>query len=458
MRTLLACSMALAASQAFATPSFAASTFELSRSELQNMAQLSKGATLDIAALPVNSQRAAKVRLKRIEIYAPSARIYRVDSTGKHEIARSDWAWFIADRSLPDAPLLSLGVAPDGSRAVGTLIATDGTFDLQGEAKSGDLALKLVEASALAPEGKTLTTSCGGAIPGSGLDPLGIPINAPIVSASKVSASPNAASRQAVIAVDTDNELLSLKFADNTTNATNYLAALFAAMNVIYERDVDLTLTQGTTFLRTAPDPFSNTDTNATQAQLLEFGNYWQANQAATSRVLSMLVSGKSSSNFSSSGIAWLLSSGVYCSQRNGTGGAYSVSQVFKFAGSTASNDVQVIAHELGHNFGLNHTHCTSLTGVQPTGTNTLDQCYTGESGFGCFAGPQSCPANPTGRTLMSYCHLTSPGGVSCGGVTLAFHPTQITTLQTRIIANLPTCITPVTSNEILFQNGFENP
>ena len=448
MRALFMCSIALLASHANAFQ------FELSRTELQNMAQLSKGATLDIAALPISSQSAAKVRLKRIEIYAPSARIYQMDSAGKHEIARSDWAWFIADSSVFGAPMLSLGIAPDGSRAVGTLIAVDGTFDLQGEAKSGDLALELRETSSLAPEGKSLTTSCGGALPGSGLDPLGVPIN----DSSKATASPNAATRQAVITVDTDNELLSLKFSNNTANATNYLAALFAAMNVIYERDVDLTLVQGTTFLRTAPDPFNNNDTNATPEQLVEFGNHWQANQAATSRVLSMLVSGKSSSNFSSSGIAWLLSSGVYCNQRNGSGGGYSVSQVFKFPGSTASSDVQVVAHELGHNFGLNHTHCTSLTGVEPTGTNTIDRCFTGESDFGCFAGPQSCPANASGRTLMSYCHLNSPGGVACGGVTLAFHPTQITTLQARITTNLPSCITPVTANEILFRNGFENP
>jgi len=450
MRTLLFCSIALAAGQAFA-----ATEFKLSRAELSKMAHLQKGATLEIEALPVDSQRAANVRLKRIEIYAPDSKIYRLDESGKHEIARSDWAWFIADSSVADAPLLSVGIAPDGSRAVGTLIATDGTFDLQGERKSGDLKLSLVETSKLTPEGEALSTSCGGAVPGSGLDPLGVPI----IGAGKATPSPNAATRQAVIAVDTDNELLSLKFADNTANATNYLAALFAAMNVIYERDVDLTLVQGTTFLRTAPDPFNNGDTNATQAQLVEFGNFWQANQAGTPRVLSMLVSGKSSNNFSSSGIAWLLANGVYCSQRNGNGGAYSVSQVFKFAGSTASNDVQVIAHELGHNFGLNHTHCTSLTGTQPTGTNTIDQCFTGESGFGCFAGPRSCPANATGRTLMSYCHLISPGSVdACGGVTLALHPTQITTLQARITTNLPTCITPVTTSDILFRNGFENP
>ena len=82
----------------------------------------------------------------------------------------------------------------------------------------------------------------------------------------------------ATIAVDTDNELLSLKFANNTTAATNYIANLIAAMNVFYERDVNLRLLQGTTFLRvsTTADPYNQSGTGAADsAKLNEFGNYW---------------------------------------------------------------------------------------------------------------------------------------------------------------------------------------
>ena len=61
------------------------------------------------------------------------------------------------------------------------------------------------------------------------------------------------------IAVETDNEIMATKFGNNTTTATNYIASLFAAMNVIYERDLRIRLVQGTTYLRTAPDPWTVT-------------------------------------------------------------------------------------------------------------------------------------------------------------------------------------------------------
>jgi Bacterial Ig domain/Metallo-peptidase family M12/Secretion system C-terminal sorting domain len=64
----------------------------------------------------------------------------------------------------------------------------------------------------------------------------------------------------------------------------------------------------------------------------------------------------------------------------------------------TYSWTVEVMTHEMGHNFGSPHTHSCTWTG------GALDNCYTTEGG--CPAGP--APIN--GGTVMSYCHLTSNG------------------------------------------------
>src|SRR5262249_57182568 len=59
--------------------------------------------------------------------------------------------------------------------------------------------------------------------------------------------------------------------------------------------------------------------------------------------------------------------------------------------------DVEVVAHELGHNFGSPHTHCYNPP---------VDECYNQEPG--CYSGPTSLP--PGGGTIMSYCHLLAGG------------------------------------------------
>ena len=64
----------------------------------------------------------------------------------------------------------------------------------------------------------------------------------------------------------------------------------------------------------------------------------------------------------------------------------------------TYSWNVEVITHELGHNFGSPHTQSCSWPG------GALDNCYATEEG--CPPGP--APTN--GGTIMSYCHLTSTG------------------------------------------------
>jgi hypothetical protein len=122
----------------------------------------------------------------------------------------------------------------------------------------------------------------------------------------------------ATLAVDTDNELLALKFANSAASATSYVASLVAGMNVIYERDLFVRLLQGHTILRlsSAADPWTQpgcpawpascaNTAGASSAQLNELSSHWASNYAAVPRALTMLLSGKQSNTSSASGIAW---------------------------------------------------------------------------------------------------------------------------------------------------------
>jgi hypothetical protein len=275
-----------------------------------------------------------------------------------------------------------------------------------------------------------------------------------------------AATHRAVVAVDTDNEFMSLKFANNTTAATDYLAALFAGMNVIYERDVDVRLMQGDTFLRVAADPYT---VSSGVAQLNQVGTVWKDTPAlvAVDRAFVAYLSGQSTDPFISSGIAWLLSSGNYCTAKGTTQGPhvvghFSASQVFRFPGSSAATDVGLVAHEIGHSFGAAHTHCTNLSGVQPSSTNTIDRCFSLEPG--CYSGPVSCPTDNSvvGQgSLMSYCNLNN--GADCqpnaGQVLREFHPVHQGALDARIATNISNgCLAAIAPEPIdrIFYSGFQ--
>ena len=95
------------------------------------------------------------------------------------------------------------------------------------------------------------------------------------------------------------------------TNVTNYIATLLASVNVMYERDLNLRLLQGTTFLRVSirHGPVHRNDNgNADLTELNEFGNYWSSNypKAGYAAFSRQLLSGKQASSNSASGIAWV--------------------------------------------------------------------------------------------------------------------------------------------------------
>jgi len=403
--------------------------------------------------------------LRRIDVYAAEARVFVIDGGSRREVPRSPLHFFVSDKAVTGTRLF-LAIDPRTDRVSGGIPAADGLRAVEGRLRDGDVVD--IEAShSPPPEAEAFRCGVGGEIELAGATAPSAPT---LDAAPRRLAAAKAAGRSAVIAVDTDNEFLQKLFANNTSNATNYIATLFASMNTMYERDLDLTLQQGDVFLRvsTTADPYTTTESSTTGAQLDEFAEYWRVNMGGVQRTFAMQLSGKSPSGCSSAGIAWVLnrssdnycaSTGVRINNNTRTFGHYSVSRVFNNCGSITGNatfSAGLVGHELGHNFGARHTHCTAADGSSPTtavATGTIDACYNGEADSGCYAGTPSCPSESflgvSGQgTVMSYCNFSaSSGGAACapnnGQVLNVFHPTHQTFLMQRIQSNVSNgCIT----------------
>ena len=414
---------------------------EIAASVVPSLMKLQSGSSQVVTDWPVTPGGRQEIELTRFEIYAPDARIVKIEGREAIELPRSRRAFF-RGRSVDDPETrLMITVDPDSGGLEAVAYGREGTHELKPAGGGGYL---VAAAEAFQTKAQQPAWSCG-----QELDPLAqggaFPFNTAGAAPAAGDAAIGVSLRTASIAVDTDNELMQLKFGNNVTAATNYIASLFALMNVMYERDVQVRLLQGFTILRpsTTLDPYvQSSPTAANGNSLNEFTSYWSAGCggvcSGVSRALAMMLSGKQSSDFSASGIAWLDS---LCSGSHG----YSFSQVFKFAQDTSVNDAPLVGHELGHNFGSPHTHCYAPP---------IDTCYNGEA---CYTGSRSCPApatingvtNVTG-TVMSYCHLTG-----CGS-TAVFHPRTVALIAPKIQARVGQCILQLGPVNGVFNDDFE--
>ena len=443
MRNLLLPTLLLA----MASTAAVAAPVSLDSAQLDRLDHLPVGASLVVDAFPDGSGAQTSLRFERIDVYAPGARVVVVDASGEHELTRSPRIELMGKNPAGDVRV-SLAFDPGVRNVSGVGTAPSGTFVVTGERGATGLTLRSVPVESTYPPGvvpQVLGTD--DALPSGRPQPSDLAL-------SFVGQQPTGGVFRAVVAVDTDNELMSERFSNNTTAAANWIADLFTTMNVMYERDLNVTLQQGDTMLRTATDPYVQNDTPADGADLDEFGAYWQQHYGSLQRSFAMLLSGKSNSGNSASGIAWI---NAYCETQS-QGGSYSVNQIFTNPGIDVSLSARIVGHELGHNFGAWHTHCTNITnGGAPTGSNTIDQCYNGEASGGCYSGPVSCPTAGPGHplgTLMSYCNVGGTHGANCGQNVLQFHPTQVTTLSALIAQNTPSCLSVLTDE--IFRNGFD--
>jgi Metallo-peptidase family M12/S-layer homology domain len=211
----------------------------------------------------------------------------------------------------------------------------------------------------------------------------------PSFPAFPVAEAPLAGLKQAAVRVDTDYEMYDKH--DSPEAVAAWVATLYGALNVVYERDLDLHLSLAEVHVwSTNTDPYVSTNT---RTQLDEVGDWWHANRPMGSypRAIVHFLSGKNVSG----GIAWLsvLCSGDFGSGGGHYGGAYGVTQAYGTY-PLQTWDQYATAHETGHNAGSHHTHCY---------TPPIDHCYGSEAG--CYSGPNENPGAGNG-TIMSYCHL----------------------------------------------------
>ncbi|MFM8431539.1 MAG: zinc-dependent metalloprotease, partial [Bacteroidota bacterium] len=177
-------------------------------------------------------------------------------------------------------------------------------------------------------------------------------------------------------------------FQQNAVATADYISALMNQVSALYQSEnIDLQIQEIKVW--TSDDPYSSISTAG--ELLTAFRTTKGSNFNGT---LSHFLTTRSIGG----GMAFL---DVLCNKDY----AHGVSSILTFFNNAPSYSwsVEVLAHELGHNFGSNHTHWCGWQRADGT-TGPLDNCYSSDGG--CSPGPT--PQN--GGTIMSYCHLTTQG------------------------------------------------
>ncbi len=228
------------------------------------------------------------------------------------------------------------------------------------------------------------------------------------------------------------------------------ITAIVNAMNVIYARDTNVLFTVTRIVVRTAD---STTLYNTADISILlnQIRNEWNANQTATVRDLTHLMTGRPTGG--AIGIAYL---GVVC-----TTSAYGVSQS-RFTDNLASR-VGLTAHEVGHNFSAQHCDgdsdclimCAFLGGcsgdVTRFGTRSVGSirnhafsrtCMSVTGGFVNAVPPRavSDSSTGTGNVAITVDVLANDTDGNCNTLTISSFDTTTPSgaVVTRIVGNGP--------------------
>lgn len=210
----------------------------------------------------------------------------------------------------------------------------------------------------------------------------------------------------------------------------SWVTSMFQVVATLYFRE-GIQLQVSEVFIHTLPDQYP---TSSSFDALDAFGDSLAIRPPQNSDLAHLL----STQNNSLGGVAYL---DVLCDDFSN----YAYSNIYNgFAPLPLySWTVNVVAHELGHNFGSPHTQ--SCSWPLPGGSlGMLDSCYTPEGG--CYSGP----VVPIMGTIMSYCHLAMGVDLSKGfgplpGALIRTRFSEATCLQGNVVLPILTISKPDT-------------
>ena len=200
-------------------------------------------------------------------------------------------------------------------------------------------------------------------------------------------------------------------FGNNCNSAVDWAVGVLAGVDLIYRNELNDLITLQATYVNVweTPEPWANIADNA-GSMLESFRTTWLTDSDLSTQQRDFVHLMTRRGDTGTGGIAYL--DGICNSYGYGFSAGMSAASDFIPLPSYSWN-LDVVAHELGHNFGSNHTHWCGWNGSadHPSGTagGAIDGCYGAEGS--CSDGP-----SVSSGTIMSYCHLNV-------GKTLEFHP-----------------------------------
>ncbi len=326
-----------------------------------------------VESVPLADGSRVDFEVSPLSIFTKDAQVFEFDGTTRRALALPDVKVF--EGTAVNDPTRSLVLTVVNSETVWALVrSAQQVTTLIGPSRTATTTTDYEQIDAGSAVANLQDRKlCGGAVAAAGQAPS-------TTALSGVARAVSDDLLQVDLLVDVGNHLYSTEFAGNSSAAATYTTQLMGAVAAVYRRDLRVVPKLDTLVIWTTPEPFSSSDSGD---QLSQYRQYSETNRAGQPRDLSHYID-----SLASGGVAYLPGvCGAY---------GYGVSNIdadatFPIVGYEW--DVNVIAHELGHNLGSNHTHC-----YDPP----IDRCWNHEDG--CYSGV----AVPQVGETMSYCHLVS--------------------------------------------------